>query len=63
MSIWKEIDSAVSYHNAHHEYDLWESGVIDTLRVMPISVLQNLAKGSELGYFAKIVLNSKGETQ
>lgn len=63
MSIWKEIDTMSSYNNGHHEYDMWESGVIDTLRVMPVSVLRNLIESSELGYFAKIVLNSKGETQ
>jgi hypothetical protein len=63
MSVWKEIDSTMGYHSAHHEYDLWESGVLDTLRVMPVSVLRNLTESSELGYFAKIVLTSKGETQ
>jgi len=42
---------------------MWESGVIDTLRVMPKSVLKDLTKTSELGYYAKIVLSSKGETE
>ncbi len=68
MSYWKEIYNTSQWNsmnsqNPHKDFDMWESGVIDTLRVMPKSVLKDLTKTSELGYYAKIVLSSKGETE
>lgn len=59
MGKWKEVSSGETLKDYNKSFEMWESGVIDTLHSLPVGILKDLTKTKDLGYYASIVLSNK----